>query len=346
MILKYLRNTLYISTAVIYIILLISSCRPDSKKADVSGVQVHMDFLRFERDLFESDPNNMAASIASLRSKYGSFFDLFAFQVTRLGSRDSLLMQQHFHDFIADTNFRAVYKQCEKTFGDFSPYEQELTKAFQHYSYHLPGKTVPKIVTLLSAFSYPVICDSTHLGISLDMYLGSDYPMYNTLEPALPNYLRIHMRPEYVVSDAMKGWIQSDYSIDDSQSNLIEQMVSEGRILTCLGYIFPDLHDSITSGFSSAQLKWCENNERMIWSFFVENKILFTKEPSIMMKYVGEGPTTNGFPKESPGNIGQYIGWRIVNSYMKNHPEISLRMVMEEKNLSKIFQESKYKPKK
>ena len=87
-------------------------------------------------------------------------------------------------------------------------------------------------------------------------------------------------------------------------------------------------------------------NESRIWSFFIENKLLFSIDPNLMNKYVNDGPTTNGFPKESPGNIGQFIGWQIVKSFVKKHPETTLRKLMEEKDLMKIFNESGYKPKK
>ena len=53
---------------------------------------------------------------------------------------------------------------------------------------------------------------------------------------------------------------------------------------------------------------------------------------------------TNGFPKESPGNIGKFIGWNIVKSYMSNHKEVTLEQLMNEKSMQKIFDESRYKP--
>ena len=76
----------------------------------------------------------------------------------------------------------------------------------------------------------------------------------------------------------------------------------------------------------------------------MENKLLFSIDPNLMNKYVNDGPTTNGFPKESPGNIGQFLGWQIIKSYMKNNTNVTLKQLMEQKDLIKIFNESKYKP--
>ena len=63
-----------------------------------------------------------------------------------------------------------------------------------------------------------------------------------------------------------------------------------------------------------------------------------------MSKYTNDGPTISAFPKESPGNIGKYIGWKIVSSYLKKHPKLELKQLMEEKDMMKIYQESGYKP--
>jgi gliding motility-associated lipoprotein GldB len=330
--------TLFIST------LILSSCQRESNTPDVSAVPVNLSVLRFEQDLFNSDPDSMAQLVARLKNKYGNFFDLFAFQVTSLGHRDSVLMNQHFQSFVTDTNFRTIYTDCQQRFGDFAKYQEELSTAFRYYRYYLPKQSVPRIITLISAFSYPVICDSTSLGISLDMYMGQDYKYYSTLEPALPNYLRSRMRPEYLVSDAMKGWAMSDFESDEPGGRLLDKMVSQGRILYFLDHVLPQTPDTIKTGYSRDQLRWCEANEKQIWAFLVDNKLLFSIDPNILSKYVNEGPTTNGFPKESPGNIGQFIGWRIVKSYMKNNPAVKISELMDDKDLQRIFNSSRYKP--
>lgn len=330
----------------VYICLFITSCTPDRKANDGGSPAVQLKVERFEQDLFNSKVETMSEDLHQLKAKYGSFFDLFAFQITRLGSRDSLQMLDNFSGFISDTNFRAVYEDCSRVFGDFSAEKEELERAFSNYSVLFPEHDIPQIITLLSVFSYPIIVDSATLAIALDMYLGTDCPYYYTLDPPLPLFLRIKMRKEYVVSDAMRGWLESDYGIDESTAKMVDMMISQGRVLCALDKILPDIHDTLKSGFSKSQLDWCIANESKIWSFFIENKLLFNNDPNLMQKYVSDGPTTNGFPKESPGNIGKFAGWMIVKSYLKNNKDVSLKALLEDQDLMKIFQQSKYKPSK
>ncbi|MBP9791318.1 MAG: hypothetical protein KBF92_09255 [Bacteroidia bacterium] len=329
---------------IIYIIMFNSSCTQNTPRPDVSAFSTELKVERFESDLFGMDTLHPAESIAKLRTQYGDFFDLYMFRITTLGSQDSILMAQKIVSFVTDTNFRNIANDIGKTFGDFSEEKEELTQAFKYYNYYFPDKPIPAIITLLSAFSYPIVCDSLNLGIGLDMYLGKDYRYYFTLEPPLPNYLRVQMEKQNVVCDAMKGWAMSDYQIDEASARVIDMMISEGRIVTFLEYVLPDEEDAKRLGFTQAQFEWCEKNEKLLWSFFVDNKLLFSADPNIMSKYTNDGPTTSAFPKESPGNIGKYIGWKIVSAYLKKHPKMELKQLMEEKDMMKIYQESGYKP--
>ncbi len=320
----------------------ISGCIGDKNKPDVSDISLEIKADRFEQDLF--DAGSPDGKVGFLKNKYGNFFDLFVYQITSLGSPDSALTEQRINEFINDTNFRGIYNDCEKLFGDFTKENEQLTGAFKNYAFYFSGKTIPRVLTLISGFSYPIVCDSLTLGISLDMYMGPGYHYYSTLDPPLPVYLRNRMHRNYIVCDAMKGWAESDYGIDESSARMIDFMISQGRILYFLDRITPGEADTVKSGYTASQLRWCKENEKKIWSFFIDNKLLFSFDPNQMNKYVNDGPTTNGFPKESPGNIGKYIGWQIVRSFMEDHEEVSLRQLMEEKDLVKIFNESHYKP--
>ncbi|MBK8443668.1 MAG: hypothetical protein IPL35_09760 [Sphingobacteriales bacterium] len=72
--------------------------------------------------------------------------------------------------------------------------------------------------------------------------------------------------------------------------------------------------------------------------------MLYETESRKVDKYVHEAPTSSGMPPESPGNIGSWIGWRIVDSYMKKNPNLSLEALIQMKDGQQILQASGYKP--
>ena len=61
--------------------------------------------------------------------------------------------------------------------------------------------------------------------------------------------------------------------------------------------------------------------------------------------YFTDAPFSREFGEVSPGNLGVYIGWKMVESYLeqqKGKTDIKRLMKTEAK---KIFNESRYKPK-
>ena len=73
--------------------------------------------------------------------------------------------------------------------------------------------------------------------------------------------------------------------------------------------------------------------------------LLCSKDPTEIIKYLGEGPFTTEFSKNSPGRTGWWLGWQIVNAYMGANEGVSLSELMEITNVHKILTESGYKPK-
>jgi uncharacterized protein YjaZ len=49
-------------------------------------------------------------------------------------------------------------------------------------------------------------------------------------------------------------------------------------------------------------------------------------------------------PESSPGNIGQWIGWRIVQQYAQKNEKLTLQQVLQTPART-IFQGAAYKPK-
>jgi gliding motility-associated lipoprotein GldB len=322
---------------IFYTLLFVVSCKTDRKEVNVSQVDINIHAQRLENDLAENSDN-----LSLLKEKYGSFFDLYTYQLLQVGTTDTVLLKSRLQDFIHDPDISNISADVKKMYGDFTSTDAQLTDAFRHYKYYFPAKPVPAVVTYISGFNYAIVSADSTLGIGLDMYLGSDSKYYPSLQ--MPVYKTRKMRKEYIAADAMRGWAQSEWEQDQSQTDLLSQMVYLGKIQYFIDQLLPDAPDTVTFGFTNAQLQWCEMSEKSIWSFFVDQKLLFSNEASQIGKFVNDGPSTNGFPKEAPGNIGAWIGYRIVKAYMDKNESITLSKLMDEKDPKKIFRESNYKP--
>ena len=117
----------------------------------------------------------------------------------------------------------------------------------------------------------------------------------------------------------------------------------EGKYWWLADQFLPDTPDSLKTGFTGEQLKWCESNEGVIWNLLLQNDQLYSTDPSIIQMYIGDAPGTQGFPPAAPGNIGQWIGLKIVQAYVERHPDLHPEQLMKT-SARTILDESKYKP--
>ena len=75
----------------------------------------------------------------------------------------------------------------------------------------------------------------------------------------------------------------------------------------------------------------------------VLHKVLGTIDIKIQ-KYIGPSPGSPGMPAEAPGNTASWLGWQIVKSYMKAHPQTTLPQLLEMKDAQAILDQSGYRP--
>ena len=340
---RFKGNKLYKVVIVAIATLGFFACNSNQWEIDVSEIDLELKILHFEKALFDLPKDEQYASgVDSIQKEYGQFFDLFTGRIINVGSSSDLGFYNNLNGFISDPDMQVVYGDCMNEFSDTEQISQELTQAFKHYKYYFPKKPVPDVVSFVSGFNATLIVTDSILAFGLDMYLGKNYAYYQMLQ--LPQFKRRKMTPSYIVPDCMRGWISSDYMLEESQ-DLAGQMIYHGKLMYLMNALMPGYHDSLIFGFTSTQLQWCKVNEPYIWSFFIDNELLYSQDPNEIIKYVGEAPFTTGFSKESPGCIGWWLGWNIVNAYMNSHPEISLSELMGIQDAHKLLTESGYKPK-
>ena len=176
---------------------LISSCRHNPKKIDVSGIKLEARVLRLDRDFYELSGNNAKEQVKAMQKKYGDFFQLFVghpnflnYNYARLDSlgtlADSLLYYRH------DPVVQMIFDTTENHYKNFKPIEEEMTNALRHYHYYYPSKPVPVFIPMLvpvlqgnHAFTY----EDNIISANLFYYLGANCSFYQQGADPEPRFL-------------------------------------------------------------------------------------------------------------------------------------------------------------
>lgn len=323
--------------------LLLVSCRTNERQADISDIQLQLDIQRFERDLFQVKMDTLPEHVNYLNQKYGDFFELYTNGVINIGKPSRRGFLRYLQDFLTDPYMQKAYDRAEKLYPDVKREERLLTKAFKRYKYFFPGHPVPDIYTIISGFNESVIIDKEVLAIALDKYLGPKCEYYQRLR--WPRYRVKKMHRKMIPSDCMRLWGQTEWMYNDSVDNTVaNHMIYKGKILYYVTKVLPELPDSVHFRFTKDELQFCRNNEKRMWTFFVEHDKLFSTNEMDIRKYTRDAPFTKGFPRESPGRVANWLGYRIVQSYMENHPDITMNELMSNDEYRALLNQSKYDP--
>jgi uncharacterized protein YjaZ len=119
-------------------------------------------------------------------------------------------------------------------------------------------------------------------------------------------------------------------------------MIYYGKLHYLKDILLPETPNYQKIGYTAIQEKFCMENEFQMWSYLVDEKLLYDNNIKNYQRFIEDGPFTKFYleiDRESPGRIGQWLGWQIVKSYMENN-EVTLDQLLKTEP-TVIFNKSK-----
>lgn len=332
-------------------LILIYSCKQNEQALpEIDESSVDFKFIEFDRSLFELDTTDLDNELEKINTAYPAFSNLFFESILPLKEQDERISKKDLQEFLADSLLMSVRETVSQTI-DKEKLRSQLEQAYKYARHYFPRLKAPNIYTLISGFGYQRFLfedeEGDALGLGLDLFLGEDYP-YKKIDPKNPSFSAYQTRTfneDHIVKKALETWIE-DKIAPPQQNNLVAYMINNGKKLYILDQLLPTVPDSVIMEYSKQQLAWADGNQMQIWSFFFDQDLFYETDLRKINKYINPSPDSPGMPPEAPGRIANYMGWRIVETYMDKHPDKSLEMLIMEKDAQKILDLSKYKPRK
>ncbi len=343
LLIRNMKRFLYLT----FICIALCGCGNKKNIPDVSNINIELTTKRFEKAFFEIDTANVSASIDQVAVKYESFIKDYLYNIMAWQPQPDTVIK-YTKAFLGDSLYRTIYNDASAVFANFSAIEKEIKKALQFVKYYFPKYPLPNtIITFVGPVDgvATALTSNHEIAIGLQAYLGKNYPVYFTdyLIQIYPPYKSRRFEKEYIVVNCIQNIIDELYPNTSAGKALVEQMVEAGKRMYLLDALLPYAADSLKTGYTAKQLNDCYKMEETIWSFFLNNDLLFSNEPSITRDYIGDAPKTAALGEASPGNIGMFTGWQIVKKWMQKNPSTTLEELMKTEP-RKIFDEAKYKP--
>jgi hypothetical protein len=329
--------------------------RPE-KIPNVSGVAVNLQTYRFDLDLFAIDTAHTGAGLQKMAAKYPDFLNYFLDTLMAYGIRgnynDTSVGIRELDSFLTYKDYLNLEDTIKKYYPDSKRTDEELTNGFRFMKYYLPSYHIPKIIYLNMGLSkWPTFpLDTNTLCIGLDMFLGEQFPYYRSV--GVQEYMNAHLRKSYMPVSVFSALYTVLHPFQQDDRTLLDLMIQRGKEQYFLHKVLPHTPDSVLFGFTTTQLLWCSANEASVYNFFIRQNLLYNKQSVNIIPYVNDGPFAKDIEpvtdrvKTTPGNIGSWLGYRIVCTYMGQHPKMTLQeLLAQPADAPKFLDEARYRPK-
>ena len=240
-----------------------------------------------------------------------------------------------------DTLYNLLKKAVTNKFKDFNEIEDDMSHFYKHLKYEFPQVKVPRIISVINNVDYEnkLILADTLLIISIDSYLGANHSLYD----GIPLFVKNGMDINYLLSNIAESYIKDN----NDDRTLLSNMVLYGKIIYLNKLLNIEEEDWVIFNTSIEKMKWTNENEFDIWNYFVKNEYFFDTDIGLRSRFMSLAPYSKfnlDIDKKSPGAIGRWLGYKIVDSYMKNN-KTNLNELVDLDHYT-IFKKSKYKPSK
>jgi len=312
------------------LILFVSCEQKNRLQIERPSLDIEVDIIHFDAILFSEDTIHRANELSQLNDAEQKLFQVLVENIMRISAVDDPYMMQKFDGFLQEPHWKWLQKDIDSVFYPFDNYEADFFDAFSYYQHYFPADTLPTLFTYNSGFNYGVYPNNNAIGIGLEWYVGSSNKIVKQLPyDAFPNYIKAHMEPEFMVVDAIKGWLLVKHYYDDlANASFLENMIFYGKVMYLVDACFPNKSDDVKMGYSHEEINWVRRNEANIWGTIVKEKLLFESNTKVMSQWFLDAPFTAGLPQESPGKVGVWLGWQLVKQYMDENENVSLQQLL------------------
>ncbi|MCK5815450.1 MAG: gliding motility lipoprotein GldB [Flavobacteriaceae bacterium] len=309
------------------IFILFVACKEDIQiSEDVLNIPVEVRVERFEQQFYKSS----SSELNGLKKEFPFMFPTAV--------NDSVWIQKAKNE---DELF--LFEETQKKYTDLNDFKNQLGLLFKHVKYDFSEFKEPEIITYISNldYGYKIVDADSLLFVSLDMYLGANHEVYQDF----PKYLTQNYTKERMIVDVANEFLKRYYRKLKSRT-FLDRMINEAKFVYALDVYLPLESDANKIGYTHEKINWAMQNEGDIWKYFIEKELLYSNDATLNSRFIDVAPFSKFYlesDNDSPGQIGVWMGWQIIRSYM-NNDDVTLQKLMST-SPETIFRKSKYKPK-
>ena len=244
-----------------------------------------------------------------------------------------------FSKMYKNEEFRNLCADVNKEFDDLEFFKKELTYAFKCLKFYYKDFKIPTVYTIVSGFGTDLYVDENIVIVSLEYFL-LDKSKWKSKKP---QYIAETYIPKSLATKIILEIVGRLVKYDNENKTMLNHMLRFGRVAYFCRAVLPKVSEEIILEYTKKNFDYLTEVENVVWDFLKKNQYLYSDNYIVIRSFVGKSPFTQEISMECPGNIGGFIGYRIIKSFM-NHNQCELKELLENSDVQYFFNKSQYNP--
>lgn len=322
--------------------LVFSSCQwaPASwqtEEAKSEDMRIH----RYDRLVDEFVSLNSFTALQRMNTEYPRATRLLIEDVLAVGTVQDELIEQRLREFYLDSTMQVLIDDVHKEYADLRGEEKEIFSVFTHIKKADRDFRIPLVYVQVSGLNQSIVVGDSVLGISLDKYLGRDYPLYKKY---YHDYQRRPMDRSRLVPEALFFYLTHEYPLPDNQVHtLLDYIVNFAKFHWIIAK-YRDVPLMREAGLDDERIDWYSKNESEVWKTLNDTHMLYSSDMTMVRRFMMPRANTPYIGEDAPDQIGLWIGLQIVGHYMERHPDTKIGDLLRMTDYNKLLLESGYNP--
>ncbi len=201
-ILKYILSALLCSSLI--------ACDINTKNGDENNNVDLVEIQRYDRTQSLYLTTGDFSALQQMSTDYPVETRTLIEDVLKLGSVSTPDIYSKFLTFYQDSVLQNIISEAESQYANVDDLNKQFSAAFKKLKSWLPDLKIPMVYTQISALDQSVIIGESSVGISLDKYLGKDYPTYAKY---YTEEQRNTMSRDYILPDCISFFLLSKFPL-------------------------------------------------------------------------------------------------------------------------------------
>ena len=194
------------------IILATTACQLKLKQQGTDGQAATVEVKRYDRLESRYLTTGDFSALQQMNTDYPKETRTLIEDVLQIGEANDPEINSKLLKFYQDTTLQTIIADAEQQYANMNDVNSQLTTAMKRLKKMRPDIQTPSVYAQIGALGQSIIIGNGSIGISLDKYLGKDYPPY--LRYYTPQQ-RQQMTRESIVPDCMSFYLLSLYPLKD-----------------------------------------------------------------------------------------------------------------------------------